>query len=381
MNKENNKLGMGLGALLNTNNKKKSSTNKIDISKIYPNKKQPRKNFEEKEIKELSDSIKNQGLIQPIVVRETSGNMYEIIAGERRWRACQLAGLHSVNCVVMSVDDKSVYELALIENIQRENLNVVEEAKAYKNLIESNGIKNEELSKKIGKSSSHISNLIRILDLDNEIHQMIIDGKISMGHARALIGVPSAVEKAKEILEEAGWKDNNGDGIREKNGKNLIVRHVTKGDYKNRKPAEFYQAQLKEVGIDAVVEAMAYEATARRYADNAYEMARLGYALFDAHDTFYLPFHSSQVEGGGQFNRSRVIDPKIDDLISKGVAETDIEKRYEIYKELQMYVMEQALFLPSYEVTFSHVHYPYVKDLKVDLLGREYFYDVYLDKK
>ena len=202
MNKENNKLGMGLGALLNTNNQNKNITNKIDISKIYPNKKQPRKNFEEKEIKELSESIKNQGLIQPIVVRKTSGGMYEIIAGERRWRACQLAGLHSVNCVVMSVDDKNVYELALIENIQRENLNVVEEAKAYKNLIESNGIKNEELSKKIGKSSSHISNLIRILDLDDKIHQMIIDGKISMGHARALIGVPNAVERAKEIFEK-----------------------------------------------------------------------------------------------------------------------------------------------------------------------------------
>ena len=203
MNKENNKLGMGLGALLNNNNNKnKSSSNKIDISKIYPNKKQPRKNFDEKEIKELSESIKNQGLIQPIVVRETSSKNYEIIAGERRWRACQLAGLHSVNCVVMSVDDKSVYELALIENIQRENLNVVEEARAYKNLIELNSIKNEELSKKIGKSSSHISNLIRILDLDEEIHQMIIDGKISMGHARALIGVPNAVEKAKEIFEK-----------------------------------------------------------------------------------------------------------------------------------------------------------------------------------
>jgi ParB family transcriptional regulator, chromosome partitioning protein len=202
MNKENNKLGMGLGALLNTNNKNKSSTNKIDISKIYPNKKQPRKKFEEKEIKELSESIKNQGLIQPIVVRETSSNIYEIIAGERRWRACQLAGLHSVSCVVMRVEDKNVYEIALIENIQRENLNVVEEAKAYKNLIELNGIKNEELSKKIGKSSSHISNLIRILDLDEEIQQMIIESKISMGHARALIGVPNAVERAKEIFEK-----------------------------------------------------------------------------------------------------------------------------------------------------------------------------------
>ncbi len=204
MNKENNKLGMGLGALLNNNNKNKNknSTNKIDISKVYPNKKQPRKNFDEKEIKELSESIKNQGLIQPIIVRETPDGMYEIIAGERRWRACQLAGLHSVSCVVMSVDDKSVYELALIENIQRENLNIVEEAKAYKNLIELNNIKNQELSKKIGKSSSHISNLIRILDLDDEIHQLIIDGKISMGHARALIGVPNAIEKAHEIFDK-----------------------------------------------------------------------------------------------------------------------------------------------------------------------------------
>ncbi|MDB4860208.1 ParB/RepB/Spo0J family partition protein [Alphaproteobacteria bacterium] len=227
MNKENNKLGMGLGALLNTNNQTKNSTNKIDISKIYPNKKQPRKNFEEKEIKELSESIKNQGLIQPIVVREISNNMYEIIAGERRWRACQLAGLHSVNCVVMSVEGKNVYELALIENIQRENLNVVEEAKAYKNLIELNGIKNEELSKKIGKSSSHISNLIRILDLDEEIHQMIIDGKISMGHARALIGVPNALDKAKEIFE-----------------KKLSVRDVEKSTSMHK------QTRKKQIGKD-----------------------------------------------------------------------------------------------------------------------------------
>ena len=202
MNKEKNKLGMGLGALLNNQNQNKNSINKIDITNIYPNKNQPRKKFEEKEINELSESIKNQGLIQPIVVREIDNDTYEIIAGERRWRACQLAGLHSVKCVVMSVDEKNVYELALIENIQRSNLNVVEEAKAYKNLIKLNGLKNEELSKKIGKSSSHISNLIRILDLDDEIHQMIIDGKISMGHARALIGVPNAVEKAKEIFEK-----------------------------------------------------------------------------------------------------------------------------------------------------------------------------------
>tara|TARA_B100000579_G_scaffold129156_1_gene104162 strand:- start:925 stop:1758 length:834 start_codon:yes stop_codon:yes gene_type:complete len=202
MNKDKNKLGMGLGALLNANHQNKNSIDKINISNIYPNKKQPRKNFEEKDIKELSESIKNQGLIQPIVVRETSKDSYEIIAGERRWRASQMAGLHEVSCVVMSVDEGSVYELALIENIQRENLNIVEEAKAYKNLTELNGIKSEELSKKIGKSPSHISNLIRILELDDKIHQMIIENKISMGHARALIGVPNAVEKAKEIFEK-----------------------------------------------------------------------------------------------------------------------------------------------------------------------------------
>ena len=202
MNKENKKLGMGLGALLNPNSQNKNNINKIDISKIVPNKQQPRKNFQEKEIQKLSSSIKNQGLIQPIVVRKIENNTYEIIAGERRWRACQLAGLHSVECVVMNIAEENVYELALIENIQRENLNVIEEAKAYKKLIQQNNLKNEELAKNIGKSSSHVSNLVRLLELDQIIQQMIIDEKISMGHARALIGVPNAIELAKEIIEK-----------------------------------------------------------------------------------------------------------------------------------------------------------------------------------
>ena len=202
MSKENKKLGMGLGALLGSSNINKGSVNKIDISKISPNKQQPRKNFDEKEVQELSNSIKNQGLIQPIIVRDTGNNDYEIIAGERRWRACQLAGLHSVDCVVLEASEDKVFELALIENVQRQDLNVVEEAKAYKKLIETNNIKIEELSKKLGKSSSHISNLIRILELDEEIHNMIISKKISMGHARALIGVPDAVAKAREIIEK-----------------------------------------------------------------------------------------------------------------------------------------------------------------------------------
>ncbi len=219
MNKENKKLGMGLGALLSPTNPNKNSVSKIDISKILPNKKQPRKNFVEKDIEELSNSIKNQGLIQPIVVRDIDGESYEIIAGERRWRACQLAGIHSINCVVLSTPENKVFELALIENIQRENLNIVEEAKAYKKIIETNNIKTEDLSKKLGKSSSHISNLIRILELDAEIHEMIVSGKISMGHARALIGVPDAVARAKEIVD-----------------KKLSVRDVEKSSSKYKKP-------------------------------------------------------------------------------------------------------------------------------------------------
>ena len=202
MKKENKKLGMGLGALLSPAKTNKNNVNKIDISKISPNKQQPRKNFEDKDLQELSYSIKNQGLIQPIIVRGVGDDNYEIIAGERRWRACQLAGLHSVDCVVMDASEDKVFELALIENIQRENLNVVEEAKAYKKIIITNGLKADDLSKKLGKSPGHISNLIRILELDEEIHQMIISGKISMGHARALIGVPDAVAKAKEIFEK-----------------------------------------------------------------------------------------------------------------------------------------------------------------------------------
>ena len=202
MSKENKKLGMGLGALLTPTNLKKNNVNSLDISKIIPNKKQPRKNFDKKDIQELSYSIKNQGLIQPIIVREAGNDTYEIIAGERRWRACQLAGLHSIDVVIMNTSEEEVFELALIENIQRENLNIIEEGKAYKKLIETKNLKTEELSKKLGKSSSHISNLIRILELDDEIHEMIVAGKISMGHARALVGVPEAVVKAREIIEK-----------------------------------------------------------------------------------------------------------------------------------------------------------------------------------
>ena len=204
MNKE-NKLGMGLGALLSTNNNKNETNNnvqKINISLIVPNPLQPRKNFKNEDLKELSSSIKNQGLIQPIIVKPTDDNQFQIIAGERRWRACQLNGMHEVDCVIKDLDETSVLEAALIENIQREDLNVIEEANAYKGLINIKNINNESLAKLIGKSPSHVSNILRLLELDKKIQEMVINGYLSMGHARALIGVPDAINKANEIVEK-----------------------------------------------------------------------------------------------------------------------------------------------------------------------------------
>ena len=204
MNKE-NKLGMGLGALLSTNSNKNgtnSSVQKINISQIVPNPSQPRKNFKDEELKELSSSIKNQGLIQPIIVKPTDDNQFQIIAGERRWRACQINGMHEVDCVIKDLDDTNVLEAALIENIQREDLNVIEEANAYKGLINIKNITNESLAKLIGKSPSHVSNILRLLELDKKIQEMVINGDLSMGHARALIGVPDAINKANEIVEK-----------------------------------------------------------------------------------------------------------------------------------------------------------------------------------
>jgi len=219
VNKENKKLGMGLGALLSNTKNESDLIKKINISGIYPNKTQPRKNFIENNLKDLANSIKLQGLIQPIIVREVEENSYEIIAGERRWRAAQLAGIHEIECIVKQIKEDEIFEAALIENIQREDLNVIEEAEAYKKLIELKRIKNDELAKQLGKSPSHISNLIRILDLDKEIQEMVISGKISMGHARALIGIPDAILRAKEIIE-----------------KKLSVREVERSTSKYKKP-------------------------------------------------------------------------------------------------------------------------------------------------
>ena len=190
---------------------------------------------------------------------------------------------------------------------------------------------------------------------------------------------PYDPERAVQVLEEAGWIDRDGDGIRENaEGQPLALRHVTSSGGSNPKVAEFVQASLLELGFDYNAEIMPYEATARRYADNDYELARLGYHLIDPHDTFFLPFHSSQIEGGGQFNRSRIDDPHIDGLIRAGLDTTDVEERRAIYRDLQEYVMEQALMLPAYEMTLIHAMKPNVMGFSGDLLGRPHMNNVWI---
>tara|TARA_Y100001970_G_scaffold135208_1_gene166466 strand:+ start:21 stop:860 length:840 start_codon:yes stop_codon:yes gene_type:complete len=201
---ENKKLGRGLGALLSSNKNEENNHifKLINISEIQANKDQPRKDFKKEELEELASSIKSQGVLQPIVVRKKAEQQYEIIAGERRWRGAQIAGLHEIPALVKEMTNNEAQEAALIENIQRENLNAVEEASAYKKLLENQNIGHDSLSSIIGKSKSHISNMLRLLELDDEILNYIIEGKLSMGHARALIGVPNANVLAKEIINK-----------------------------------------------------------------------------------------------------------------------------------------------------------------------------------
>jgi len=201
MNVEHKKLGRGLGSLLSSAESRDDKNFKfINISQIQANQNQPRKNFKKEDLEELASSIKSQGILQPIVVRLIGNNQYQIIAGERRWRSAQIAGIHEIPALIKEMEDGLVSEAALIENIQRENLNPVEEAKAYEIILKKQNSNYDKLSEIVGKSKSHISNMIRLLELDEEILGYLITGELSMGHARALIGVPNAIEMAKEII-------------------------------------------------------------------------------------------------------------------------------------------------------------------------------------
>ena len=161
---------------------------KVKISKVWPNKDQPRKQFDEDALMELAESIKQFGIIQPLIVQEKNG-FYEIIAGERRWRAAKLAGLKEVPVIVKDYSDLEVVEISLIENIQRENLNPIEEALAYKRLLTEFNLKQDEVAERVSKSRTAVTNSMRLLKLDERVQQMVIDDMLSTGHARALLGI------------------------------------------------------------------------------------------------------------------------------------------------------------------------------------------------
>lgn len=203
-------LGKGLSALIsdeliNDNNEKsKDSIINIDISLIIPNKEQPRQNFEEEALEDLANSIKIYGLLQPIILRKVE-KKYEIVAGERRWRACKIAGLKEVPALIKELSQQESAKIALIENIQREDLNPIEEAMAYKKLMEDFKLTQEDVSLQVGKSRSYIANSIRLLNLDENITNFVAQGKLTTGHGKALLGIKDKNEQlkaAEKIINE-----------------------------------------------------------------------------------------------------------------------------------------------------------------------------------
>ena len=182
-------LGKGLGALIPDDiNEGNEGKLMISLNKIKSNIDQPRKSFDNEKIAELAESIKNHGIIQPLILKENGGG-YIIVAGERRWRAAKMVGLKEVPAIVMDLTEKQVLEISLIENIQRQDLNPIEEALAYKKLLSDFNLTQEELSKRIGKSRTAITNTIRLINLDSSVQQYVIDGIISEGHGRALLSL------------------------------------------------------------------------------------------------------------------------------------------------------------------------------------------------
>ncbi len=194
-------LGRGLSSLIGEG--KVSSNTKASISDLRRNKYQPRKKFDETSLNELSDSIKSRGIIQPIIVRNSNSDVkYEIIAGERRWLAAQKAGLHEVPIVVIEADDKKALEFGIVENVQRHDLNAIEEAEGYKRLIDEFSYDQEQVAKFIGKSRSHITNSLRLLSLPPEVVEFVKENKISPGHAKILVGLENCLLISKKIISK-----------------------------------------------------------------------------------------------------------------------------------------------------------------------------------
>src|SRR4028118_102002 len=194
-------LGRGLSALLSETPAATAANEElreVDIDLIEPNNVQPRTRFDEAQLEELAQSIKTNGVVQPILVRKTNGGRYQIVAGERRWRAAQRAGLQRIPSVIRDVPDDKMLELALIENIQRQELNAIEEAYAYKRLIETFNLTQETVAQRVGRDRTFVTNYLRLLRLPEDIQQLVEENKISMGHARALLGIDDP-DKQREL--------------------------------------------------------------------------------------------------------------------------------------------------------------------------------------
>ena len=194
-------LGRGLSSLIG-DTKTVSKNNKISVSDLIRNRYQPRKTFDENSLEELTNSIKSRGIIQPIIARPSIDNKYEIIAGERRWLAAQRAGLHEVPVVIVDADDKKALEFGIVENVQRHDLNSIEEAEGYRRLIDEFSYDQEQVAKFIGKSRSHITNNLRLLTLSNYIADLIKTNKITPGHAKILVGLENSDQIAKKIVKK-----------------------------------------------------------------------------------------------------------------------------------------------------------------------------------
>ena len=201
-------LGRGLGALLGDAalQSQEGGSLSLPISQVEPGLKQPRKRFDEESLQDLADSIRIHGVIQPLTVRRLASGYYQIIAGERRWRAAKLAGLTEVPAVIIEADDRKVMELGLIENLQREDLNPIEEANGYKVLLDEYGLTQEEVAQRVGKSRPAVANALRLLALPDAVHQLLEEGKLSAGHARAILSVPSG-ELQKKLAQKVIAED------------------------------------------------------------------------------------------------------------------------------------------------------------------------------
>ncbi|MCQ2449760.1 MAG: ParB/RepB/Spo0J family partition protein [Clostridia bacterium] len=233
-------LGRGLDILFNENATEENAAVTIKLSEIEPNREQPRRDFDEAALNDLADSITRYGLLQPIVVHPQPNGTYQIIAGERRWRACRIAGLTEVPVIIKEVDDKTLMEIALIENLQREDLNAVEEAEGYNSLMKQHGMTQEQVAEAVGKSRSAVANALRLIHLNETELEALRRGTISAGHARALLACEDETLREKMLLAAA-----DGASVRE------LERMVTAGKKKAatkktppKKPSFYNEVEL-----------------------------------------------------------------------------------------------------------------------------------------